>query len=111
MRKNWRKSPACWCTTAAPGKVPTIGLMGNYAVRETIDRARYSLARAKDVGLAEPTVRAEGGSEHVPLDAASVPGFWRVQEGVEDDQEDHAETDKQGRVRREARTARAQSEV
>jgi len=90
------------------GKVPTIGLMGNYAVRETIDRALYSLARAKDVGLAEPTVRSEGGSDHVPLDAASVPGFWRVQEGVDYDQTHHAQADTLDRVRWDDLTQGAQ---
>jgi len=82
--------------------------MGNYAVRETIDRALYSLARAKDVGLAEPTVRSEGGSDHVPLDAASVPGFWRVQEDVDYDQTHHAQADTLDRVRWDDLTQGAQ---
>jgi carboxypeptidase Q len=80
------------------GKVLTIGLMGNYAVRETIDRALYSLARAKDVGLAEPTLRSEGGSDHVPFDAAGVPGFWCVQEGVNYDKTHHSQADTLDRV-------------
>src|SRR6476660_9083041 len=37
------------------GKVRTIGLMANYAVRETLDHALYPLAKAKDIGLAEPS--------------------------------------------------------
>jgi len=55
------------------GKVLTIGLMGNYATRETVDRALYPLARVKEIGLAEPTLRSEGGSDHVPFDQAGVP--------------------------------------
>src|SRR6267378_1210844 len=54
------------------GKVLTIGLMGNYATRETVDRALYPLARVKEIGLAEPTLRSEGGSDHVPFDQAGV---------------------------------------
>src|ERR1700674_3612041 len=50
------------------GKVLNIGLMGNYAVRETIDHALYPLAKAKGVGLVEPSLRREGGSDHVPFD-------------------------------------------
>jgi len=54
------------------GKVLTIGLMGNYGARETIDHALYPLAKAKDIGLVEPTLRREGGSDHVPFDEAGV---------------------------------------
>jgi carboxypeptidase Q len=81
------------------GKVLTVGLMGNYAVRETIDRALHPLARAKDVGLAEPTLRSEGGSDHVPFDSAGVPGFWCVQEGVDYDKTHHSQADTLDRVR------------
>ena len=81
------------------GKVLTIGLMGNYAVRETIDRALYPLARAKEVGLAEPTLRSEGGSDHVPFDGAGVPGFWCVQEGADYDKAHHSQADTLDRVR------------
>ena len=81
------------------GKVLTIGLMGNYAVREPIDRALYPLARAKEVGLAEPTLRSEGGSDHIPFDQAGVPAFWCVQEGVDYDKTHHSQADTLDRVR------------
>ena len=81
------------------GKVLTIGLMGNYAVRETIDGALYPLARAQEVGLAEPTLRSEGGSDHVPFDGAGVPGFWCVQEGADYDKTHHSQADTLDRVR------------
>ena len=90
------------------GKVLTIGLMGNYGVRETIDRALYPLARAKDVGLAEPTLRSEGGSDHVPFDVAGVPGFWCVQEGVDYDKTHHSQADTLDRVRWDDLTEGAQ---
>jgi Zn-dependent M28 family amino/carboxypeptidase len=90
------------------GKVLTIGLMGNYAVRETIDRALNPLARAKDVGLAEPTLRSEGGTDHVPFDAAGVPGFWCVQEGADYDKMHHSQADTIDHVRWDDLTEGAQ---
>ena len=81
------------------GKVLTIGLMGNYAVKETMDGALNPLARAKDVGLAEPTLRSEGGTDHVPFDAVGVPGFWCVQEPVDYDKTHHSQADTLDRVR------------
>jgi carboxypeptidase Q len=88
------------------GKVLTIGLMANYNVRETIDRALYPLA--KGVGFAEPTLRTEGGSDHVPFDGAGVPGFWCVQEGVDYDKTHHSQADTLDRVRWDDLTEGAQ---
>ena len=81
------------------GKVLTVGLMGNYAARETVDRALYPLARVKEIGLAEPTLRSEGGSDHVPFDEAGVPGFWCVQDNVDYDKTHHSQADTIDRVR------------
>jgi carboxypeptidase Q len=81
------------------GKVLTVGLMGNYAVRETIDRALYPLAPAKEVGLLEPTLRTEGGTDHVPFDEAGVPGFWCVQDNVDYALTHHSQADTIDRVR------------
>src|SRR6267378_673567 len=88
------------------GKVLTIGLMANYNVRETIDRALYPLA--KGVGFVEPTLRTEGGSDHVPFDGAGVPGFWCVQEGVDYDKTHHSQADTLDRVRWDDLTEGAQ---
>jgi Zn-dependent M28 family amino/carboxypeptidase len=90
------------------GKVLTIGLMGNYGVRETIDHALYPLGRAKEVGLAEPTLRSEGGSDHVPFDEAGVPGFWCVQDPVDYDKTHHSQADTIERVRWDDLTEGAQ---
>jgi Zn-dependent M28 family amino/carboxypeptidase len=90
------------------GKVLTVGLMANYNVRETIDRALNPLARAKDIGLAEPTLRSEGGSDHVPFDQAGVPGFWCVQDGVDYDKTHHSQADTLDRVRWDDLTEGAQ---
>ncbi|HUL33498.1 MAG TPA: M20/M25/M40 family metallo-hydrolase [Candidatus Eisenbacteria bacterium] len=88
------------------GKVLTIGLMGNYNVRETIDRVMYPLA--KPVGFMEPTLRSEGGSDHVPFDEAGVPGFWCVQEVADYDKMHHSQADVLDHVRWDDLTEGAQ---
>lgn len=88
------------------GKVLTVGLMGNYAARETIDRALYPLA--KGVGFAEPTLRTEGGTDHVSFDEAGVPAFWCVQDGVDYDKTHHSQADTLDRVRWDDLTEGAQ---
>src|SRR3984893_15478980 len=90
------------------GKVLTVGLMGNYAARETMDRVLYPLGRAKEIGLAEPTLRTEGGSDHVPFDEAGVPGFWCVQDPADYDKAHHSQADTIERVRWDDLTEGAQ---
>lgn len=81
------------------GKVLTVGLMGNYGARETVDHALYPLARTKEIGLAEPTLRSEDGSDHVPFDEAGVPGFYCVQEIADYDKTHHSQGDTLDHVR------------
>lgn len=88
------------------GKVLTIGLMANYAVRETIDHVMFPLA--KGVGFAEPTLRVEGGSDHVPFDDAGVPAFWCVPDGLDYDKTHHSQADTLDRVRWDDLTEGAQ---
>lgn len=88
------------------GKVLTIGLMANYGARETIDHVLYPLA--KGVGLAEPTLRTEGGTDHLPFDEAGVPAFWCVQDGVDYDLTHHSQADTIDRVRWDDLTEGAQ---
>jgi carboxypeptidase Q len=90
------------------GKVLTVGLMANYAARETIDHALYALAKAKDIGLVEPSLRTEGGSDHVPFDEAGVPGFWCVQDNADYDKTHHSQADTVDRVRWDDLTEGAQ---
>ena len=91
------------------GKVLTIeSLMGNYAVRESIDHALYPLAKAKDIGLVEPSLRREGGSDHVPFDEAGVPGFWCVQDVADYDKMHHSQSDRLEHVRWDDLTEGAQ---
>jgi carboxypeptidase Q len=81
------------------GKVLTIGLMHNYAARETMDRVLYPLAKEKSIGLTEPSLRSEGGSDHVPFDEAGVPASWCVQEVANYERDHHSQTDTLDRVR------------
>jgi carboxypeptidase Q len=90
------------------GKVLTVGLMANYGVRETMDRVLNPLARAKDIGLAEPSLRTEGGTDHVPFDEAGVPAFWCVQDNADYDQTHHSQADTLDRVRWDDLTEGAQ---
>lgn len=90
------------------GKVLTIGLMANYGARETMDHVLYSLAKAQSIGLAEPSLRIEGGSDHVPFDEAGVPGFWCVQDNADYDKTHHSQADTLDRVRWDDLTEGAQ---
>jgi hypothetical protein len=90
------------------GKVLTIGLMRNYGARESIDHALYPLATAKEIGLAEPSLRSEGGSDHVPFDEADVPGFWCVQDIADYDKMHHSQADTLDHVRWDDLTEGAQ---
>jgi len=81
------------------GKVLTIGMMGNYQARETMGYVLNPLARAKEVGLSEPTLREMGGTDHVPFDLEGVPGFWCVQDPVDYDKTHHSQADTLDRVR------------
>jgi Zn-dependent M28 family amino/carboxypeptidase len=90
------------------GKVLTVGLMANYAAREEIDHALYPLAKAPGIELTEPSLRTEGGSDHVPFDEAGVPGFWCVQDNVDYDKTHHSQADTLDRVRWDDLTEGAQ---
>jgi carboxypeptidase Q len=88
------------------GKVLTLGLMANYSARETMDHVLYPLA--KPLGIMEPTLRVEGGSDHIPFDGAGVPAFWCVQDGVDYDKTHHSQADTIERVRWDDLTEGAQ---
>jgi hypothetical protein len=88
------------------GKVLTIGLMGNYNARETMDRVLYPLA--EPLGIVEPSLRSEGGSDHVPFDQAGVPGFWCVQEPADYEKMHHSQADVLDHVRWDDLTEGAQ---
>jgi carboxypeptidase Q len=88
------------------GRVLTIGLMGNYNARETMDRVLYPLA--EPLGIVEPSLRSEGGSDHVPFDQAGVPGFWCVQDPADYEKMHHSQADVLDHVRWDDLTEGAQ---
>jgi Zn-dependent M28 family amino/carboxypeptidase len=88
------------------GRVLTIGLMGNYALLEPMSRVLYPLAES--AGIMEPTLRSEGGSDHIPFDQAGVPGFWCVQDPADYDKTHHSQADVLERVRWDDLTQGAQ---
>jgi carboxypeptidase Q len=90
------------------GKVLTVGLMANYGARETMDHVLYPLAAAKGIELTEPSLRSEGGSDHVPFDEEGVPAFWCVQDNVDYDRTHHSQADTLDRVRWDDLTEGAQ---
>jgi len=90
------------------GKVLTVGLMADYAARETIDHVVNPLARNKDINLAEPSLRIEGGTDHVPFDEAGVPAFWCIQDVADYDMAHHSQADTLDRVRWDDLTEGAQ---
>jgi carboxypeptidase Q len=79
------------------GKVETVGLMGNYNAKETMDRILYPIAES--AGLTEPSLRSEGGSDHIPFSEAGVPAFWCMQDPVDYDKTHHSQADTLDRVR------------
>jgi len=81
------------------GKVLTIGLMHNYGLRETMVRVLYPLATDKSIGLAEPSLRGEGGSDHVPFDTEGVPASWCIQEVANYEKDHHSQNDTLDRVK------------
>jgi carboxypeptidase Q len=81
------------------GKTLTLGLMGNYQARETLSYVLNPLARTKEIGLSEPTLREMGGTDHVSFDNEGVPGFWCVQDPVDYDKTHHSQADTLERVR------------
>jgi carboxypeptidase Q len=88
------------------GKVLTFGLMGNYNARETMDRVLYPLA--EPLGIVEPSLRSEGGSDHVPFDQAGVPAFWCIQEPADYEKMHHSQADVLDHVRWDDLTEGAQ---
>jgi carboxypeptidase Q len=90
------------------GKVLTVDLMGNYVARETMDHVLYPLAAAPGIGLAEPSMRTVGGSDHVPFDEAGVPGFFCVQDVADYDKLHHSQADTLDHVRWDDLTEGAQ---
>ena len=63
---------------------------------------------AEPLGIVEPSLRSEGGSDHVPFDQAGVPGFWCVQEPANYEKMHHSQADVLDHVRWDDLTEGAQ---
>jgi Zn-dependent M28 family amino/carboxypeptidase len=73
-----------------------------------MDHVLYPLAAAPGIGLAEPSMRTVGGSDHVPFDEAGVPGFFCVQDVADYDKLHHSQADTLDHVRWDDLTEGAQ---
>ena len=65
-------------------------------------------AREPSPGLAEPSLRVEGGTDHIPFDAAGVPAFWCVQQVADYEKMHHSQADTLDYVRWDDLTEGAQ---
>ena len=75
---------------AGTGRVLSIGLQGNYQLRETIDRI---VAPLRDVGLLESSLRSGFGTDHLSFNNAGVPGFYCIQDPAEYRKTHHSQSD------------------
>jgi Zn-dependent M28 family amino/carboxypeptidase len=82
--------------------------MANYNVRETMDHVLYPLGANKGIALSEPSLRTEGGSDHVPFDEQGVPGFWCVPDIGNYDKTHHSQADTLDRIQWDDLTEGAQ---
>ncbi len=72
------------------GRVNSIGLSGNYQLRETMDQV---VAPLRMVGLQELSMRRMGGTDHTSFDEAGVPGFYCIQDPAEYSKTHHSQSD------------------
>lgn len=61
------------------GRVLTLGLHGNYQDRQMVDHILAPLNRL-GLGLLEPSVSLEFGTDHASFNEEGVPGFWCSQD-------------------------------
>ena len=60
---------------------------------------RHRPGAPPSIGLAEPSLRSEGGSDHVPFDGAGVPASWCIQEVANYEKDHHSQNDTLDRVK------------
>ena len=77
------------------GRVLSIGLQGNYQVREVMDRV---VAPLREVGLLELSLRSGFGTDHASFNDAGVPGFYCLQDPAEYRKTHHSQSDTFERV-------------
>ncbi len=80
------------------GKVNSIGLSGNYQVREAMDQV---VAPLRAVGLQELSMRGTSGTDHHSFDEAGVPGFYCIQDPAEYVKTHHTQSDTFDKARKD----------
>lgn len=80
------------------GKVTSIGLSGQYQLRETMDQV---VAPLRTVGLQELSMRRINGTDHASFDEAGVPGFFVIQDMTDYFKSHHSQTDTFDKVRKD----------
>lgn len=80
------------------GRVNSIGLSGNYQVRETMDQV---VAPLRFIGLQELSMRRMGGTDHTSFDEAGVPGFYCIQDPAEYPKTHHTQSDTFDKARKD----------
>jgi hypothetical protein len=77
------------------GRVVSIDMEGDYAAREVMDEVIKSMP---DLGLVEPSLRTEFGSDHAAFHEVGVPGFLALQDPLDYAQTHHSQADTFDRV-------------
>ncbi|MDE3135041.1 MAG: M20/M25/M40 family metallo-hydrolase [Acidobacteriota bacterium] len=91
-RADMDKIDAVLVHDTGSGRVLTLGLHGNYQDREVVD---HVLAPLDDLGLGliEPSLSLEFGTDHASFNEAGVPGFWCVQDPYNYPRTHHSQVD------------------
>lgn len=72
------------------GRVQAIGMHGNYAAREVMDRV---ISPLRTVGLSENSMRRSMGTDHASFNEVGVPGFYCIQDPAEYRKTHHTQSD------------------
>ncbi len=72
------------------GRVEAIGMHGNYAAREVMDRVGVQL---RSIGLSENSLRRSNGTDHLSFNEGGVPGFYCIQNPAEYGKTHHTQSD------------------
>ena len=89
-RNELSKFSAILVHDTGTGRVLSIGVQGNYAVREVLDRV---VAPLRSVGMLEPSLRSTRGTDHASFADAGVPGFYCIQDPAEYRKTHHTQSD------------------
>jgi carboxypeptidase Q len=89
-KSDFAKFSAILVHDTGTGKVLSLGLQGNYQVREILDKALEPL---REIGLLELSLRSMSGTDHLSFDQAGVPGFYAIQDPMDYNRTHHSQSD------------------